>query len=151
MPMKETTQQSYNKRVLKVLVYIQQHLDNELELGDLAQIACFSPYHFHRIFKGMVGEPLKEHIRRLRLERAAMRLKSSRRQIIEIAFEAGFETHESFTRAFRVMFDDSPTGFRMNCASQPTAYSPTDIHYQAAGKLLNFSNLQTGGKAMEVE
>ena len=69
--MKNSTLQDYQERMLRVLVHIQQHLDEELALEALARIACFSPYHFHRIFRGMLGESLQEHVRRLRLQRAA--------------------------------------------------------------------------------
>jgi AraC family transcriptional regulator len=69
--MKAVTQQLYKERILRVLVFIQQNLGNELSLDELAKTAHFSAYHFHRIFRGIVGESLKEHIRRLRLERAA--------------------------------------------------------------------------------
>jgi len=62
----------------------------------------------HRIFRGVVGETVAEHIRRLRLERAAQRLKSGERPVTEIAFEAGYEAHEAFTRAFRARFGASP-------------------------------------------
>ena len=103
--MKSETQQTYQERILKVLVYIQNHLDETLSLEELAGVAHFSPYHFHRIFRGMVGESLMEHVRRLRLERAAHRLKFTDSPVTRIAFEAGYETHEAFTRAFRALFD----------------------------------------------
>ena len=72
--MKSDTQASYQERILRVQVHIQAHLFDELALDDLARIACFSPYHFHRIFRGMVGETLAAHVRRLRLERTAQQL-----------------------------------------------------------------------------
>ena len=62
--MKETTLKVYKERILRSLVFIQQHLDEEIELGTLARVAYFSPYHFHRIFHGMTGESVKEHVRR---------------------------------------------------------------------------------------
>lgn len=112
--LKKTTYQDYSERMLKVLEFIQGHLDEDVLLEDLAEVACFSPYHFHRIFRGMIGESVKGHVRRLRLERAAQRLKHSRRSITDIAFEAGYEAHESFTRAFGDMFGASPKGFRQS-------------------------------------
>ena len=69
--MKPVTLRDYKERLLRVLVYIQQHLDEPLALETLAARACLSPYHFHRVFTGMIGESLQSHIRRLRLERAA--------------------------------------------------------------------------------
>jgi AraC family transcriptional regulator len=83
--MRKATLQDYKRRILRVLVHIQGHLDDALELEQLAAQACFSPCHFHRVFTGMVGESIKGHVRRLRLERAANRLKLSRAPVTEIA------------------------------------------------------------------
>ncbi|MGA2185428.1 MAG: AraC family transcriptional regulator [Bryobacteraceae bacterium] len=115
--MKTETLNSYQERMGRVLVHIQNHLDEPMPLDQLAGVASFSPWHFHRIFRGMVGESVKEHVRRLRLERAAQRLKASDRPVLEIALEAGYETHESFTRAFAAMFESSPSAFRSGAQS----------------------------------
>src|SRR6202142_397569 len=112
--MRTDTGESYQERINRVLVHIQQRLEEPLPLDELAGVAAFSPYHFHRIFRGMVGESVKEHVRRLRLERAAGRLRASADPITDIAFDANYQTHESFTRAFRAMFGDAPSGFREN-------------------------------------
>jgi len=109
---KPDTLNSYQERMGRVLVHIQNRLDEPLTLDELAGVACFSPYHFHRIFRGMVGESVKEHVRRLRMERAAQRLVATDQGVLEIALEAGYETHESFTRAFEAMFGAPPTAFR---------------------------------------
>ena len=123
--MKESTGQLYKQRILKVQMYIQQNLDRDLSLKELAGKSYFSEYHFHRIFRAVVGEPLKEHIRRLRLERAASDLKHTNNSIINIAFDAGYQTHEAFTRAFRAFFGCSPSGFRSgNCMN---VQHPIDI------------------------
>jgi AraC family transcriptional regulator len=116
--MRSDTQIDYQERLLRVMVYIQNHLDEPLPLDDLAKIACFSPYHFHRIFRGMMGESVKEHVRRLRLERAAFRLTSTTRSVIDIALDAGYDTHESFTRAFGRMFGMSPSAYRRESRSE---------------------------------
>jgi AraC family transcriptional regulator len=110
--MKLATIESYQERVLRVVLHIQNHLDDELELDDLARVACFSPFHFHRVFRGLVGEPVQEHVRRLRLERAALRLKLGDVPVTEAAFDAGFESHEGFTRAFHERFGAPPSQFR---------------------------------------
>ena len=125
--MKPSTEQDYNERIMRTLVYIQRHLDDELELEDLASVAAFSRFHFHRVFRGLVGESLKEHIRRLRLERAAQRLRQQDGPITDIAFEAGFETHESFTRAFGAMFGVPPSGYRAAHNSAPKSASNTHL------------------------
>ena len=110
--MKPETLNSYKTRILRSLVYVQTHLDETISLEDMAAVACFSPCHFHRIFRGMVGESVAEHIRRLRLERAAQLLRRTDKPVIEIALAAGYETHESFTRAFGAAFGQAPSSFR---------------------------------------
>jgi AraC family transcriptional regulator len=144
------TQQTYKERVLAVLVHIQTHLDEALRLEDLAAVAYFSPYHFHRIFRGMVGESVMEHIRRLRLERGAHRLKFSDRPVTQIAFEAGYETHEAFTRAFRAMFGESPSGFREIHQALPQKRVPSGVHFAPDGRVEDFDAMQTGGPPMDV-
>lgn len=145
--MKKSTQQEYTKRILNVLVFLQKNLDDELSLKEYATVAHFSPYHFHRIFRGMVGESLHEHIRRLRLERAATRLKRTERSIIEIALEAGYETHEAFTRAFRALCGCTPSHYRRD-KSVALALG-AGVHYQENGSA-NEMQLPTGGETMEV-
>lgn len=112
--MKADTKATYQERILRVLLYIQQNLYEPLGLEELAGVACFSPYHFHRIFRGMVGETLAEHIRRLRLERAAQLLQQTNRTVTDLAFEAGYETVESFTRAFKDRFGTAPSEYKKN-------------------------------------
>src|SRR5262245_8958167 len=102
--MKEETSEDYRMRMLRVLVHIQQNLDAPLPLEELAAIALFSPFHFHRIFRGLIGESVKEHVRRLRLERAAHRLRHTGQQITEIASDAGYQTIVSITRTFITIF-----------------------------------------------
>jgi len=106
--MKASTAQDYRERVVRTLLYIQQHLDEELDYAALSSVAAFSPFHFHRVFRGICGETVTQHIRRLRLERAARDLRDGDRAVTDIAFEAGFEAHESFTRAFAKRFGMPP-------------------------------------------
>lgn len=109
-----TTNEKYEQAILSTLLYIQSHLENDLALETLAGRVGFSPYHFHRIFRDAIGEPAKEYIRRLRIDRAAYRLKLSEETIVRIALDAGFQTHESFTRAFQRQFGIPPSEFRRN-------------------------------------
>jgi AraC family transcriptional regulator len=78
-----STEQDYRERIVRTLVHIQRHLDEELELDDVAAVAAFSRFHFHRIFRGLVGESQGEHVRRLRLERAAGVLKREDAPIVQ--------------------------------------------------------------------
>lgn len=148
--MKAETRQSYKERILRVLVHIQGHLDEVMPLDKLARVAHFSPYHFHRIFRGMVGESVKQHVRRLRLERTAHYLKFTEQPVTRIAFDAGYETHESFTRAFREMFDEPPSRFRRIHQALPYPKSPSGVHYVSGGSLDDFSPVRTEGRPLDV-
>ena len=149
--MKPDTKRDYTERVQRVLVYIQRHLGESPGLDELARIACFSPFHFHRVFRGMVGESVKQHVRRLRLERAAMVLKSSGRPVTDVAFDAGYQTHESFTRAFRAAFACSPSEFRAAAAASPRIASPAGVHLAAEGDTPNFQPVTYAEKSMQIE
>src|SRR5687768_15821101 len=107
------THETYRHRILKVQLFIQEHLDEDLSLERLARLAHFSPFHFHRLFRALVGEGVYEYVRRLRLERAAVLLKSTDRDVTAVAFDAGYETHEAFTRAFRRHFGLAPSRYRV--------------------------------------
>jgi AraC family transcriptional regulator len=128
-PIAEVTFRDYKARVLRVLAHVQQHLDETLGLEDLSQVACFSPYHFHRIFRGMIGESVKEYVRRLRLERAAFRLRQGVAPVIGIALEAGYESHAAFTRAFRAAYGVAPSRFRACPGVSIPRTAPSGIHY----------------------
>ncbi len=130
--MTEGTQQSYQERLLRVLLHIQKNLDQPLELDELAGIACFSPFHFHRIFRGMVGESVMEYVRRLRLEQAAQKLHFSGRPVIDVALDAGYESHEAFTRAFTARFGLTPSTYRKARRSGGAADAP-DVRLEEFG------------------
>src|SRR5215471_13353836 len=148
--MRDTTIQDYQSRILKVLVHIQKSLDSPVSLEELAAIASFSPFHFHRIFRGMVGESVKEHVRRLRLERAAHRLRFTGQPVTEIAFDAGYETHESFTRAFAAMFGEPPSEFRNNHRAVAHGPAPSGVHYSSDTSVDAFLARRPGDTPIEV-
>ena len=110
--MQFTADDKYEQALLSTLVYIQTHLETDVSLEVLAERIGFSAYHFHRIFTEFVGEPVKTYVRRLRLERSAYRLKISQDAILQIALDAGFKSHETFTRAFAGRFGMNPSTFR---------------------------------------
>jgi AraC family transcriptional regulator len=142
--MRAPTERDYQGRILRVLVYIQGHLDDAISLADLAALAHFSPYHFHRVFRGMVGESVMGHVRRLRLERAAHRLKFGRQPVTRVAFEAGYETHEAFTRAFAAMFGEPPSRFR-DRRRPVRAVSPSGVHYSPDEAPVDFRPVRPEG------
>lgn len=104
--------QTYQQRILNVLIYIQNNLDRELSLEELAQTAFFSPYHFHRIFSAYAGESIKSYVRRLRLERATRDLLFTELSLVRISERAGYDTQQSFHRAFKEVYQCTPADFR---------------------------------------
>ena len=157
--MKDETQSFYEVVVTRAVERIAQELDQALDLTALASGAGLSPLYFHRIFRGIVGEtPLELH-RRLRLERAASRLASSGVPVTSVAFEAGYETHESFTRAFREAYSLSPSDFRARSRALDRACARTQcelaarsgVHFEnSLRKRLSLSLTEPGG-TMKVE
>ena len=110
--MRQTTERDYRRRILKVIDHLRSHLDEALSFEQLAEIAFFSPFHFHRIYRGMVGETIAETVRRLRLLRAATAVGTSDRPILDIALEAGFDSGRGFTRAFVARTGMTPSAYR---------------------------------------
>lgn len=113
-------QETYIKRVSKVFEYIHENLDSELNLEKLSDIAYFSPFHFHRIFKSITGETLNEYITRQRIEKAASHLLHTNNPIADIGFQFGFKDASSFTRSFKKYYNQSPTEFK---SSNPRRFS----------------------------
>ncbi len=100
----------YVARINRVIDHIEANLAGDLPLESLAAVAAFSPYHFHRVFKAMVGENLSTFIRRRRIEKAASLLLSNpARPITQVALECGFSSPAAFSRVFREAFGMSAT------------------------------------------
>ena len=149
--MKPETRSFYQESTQRVVEQIATELDQALDLEDLAAGACLSPFHFHRVFRGMVGETPVELLRRLRLERAAWQLGHTDRAVTEIAFDAGYETHEAFTRAFRANYNASPSGFRRRKFRRVELPAACGVHFDPAGRVPSFIPRDSGGRTMQVE
>lgn len=102
----------YQTRIQKVIEYIRTHLSEPLEVARLADIGNFSMFHFHRIIRAYLNEPLGAYIKRIRLETAAQLLIYSQTPINDLSFQMGYELPSSFTHAFRKHFGMSPNEFR---------------------------------------
>lgn len=98
--------------MLTVLNYVRDQSDSTLTLAQMAEIACQSPYHFERVFQAQTGITAVQHLRNVRLLRAAMRLRLTNEKIINIALDTGYANPESFSRAFRHKFDTAPRNYR---------------------------------------
>jgi len=103
----------YAARFAAVLAYIDANLEGDLSVKTLSQVAHFSTYHFHRQFSAFVGVPVARYVQLMRLRRAARRLAGQAEySVLEAALDAGFDSPEAFSRAFRRDFGTSPSAFR---------------------------------------
>src|ERR1700692_550659 len=102
----------YAQRINRVIDYLRANLDRPVKLEELAKVACFSKFHFHRIFGAVSGEALNHFTNRLRLEKAARLLRYSGQSLTDIALDCGFSSSATFSRAFRSGYDTSPSQFR---------------------------------------
>ncbi|HHT7082050.1 AraC family transcriptional regulator [Bacillus cereus] len=103
----------YLQCIYKVQNYIELHINDSLSIEELADIAGFSKYHFHRIFKGIVDEPLSRYVNRLKLERATNLLTyRSDMTITDIAYHFGFTDSAVFSRTFKNYYGVSPSQYR---------------------------------------
>lgn len=102
MNIQEKSRREYYARINRVMDYIDQHLEQTLELKDIAAIAHFSPFHFHRIFTFLIGETPIDYIQRLRVEKAAIKLQQDPLlPITEVAYSCGFGSISLFSRTFK--------------------------------------------------
>jgi AraC family transcriptional regulator len=105
--------------LLPTLSHIQVALDGDLTLATLAARAGVTPWHFQRTFTALVGETPKQHVLRLRLERAALRLRLEDDDVLEVGLACGFASHTVFGRAFRRRFGTTPTAWRTAATTAP--------------------------------
>ncbi|RZN82891.1 MAG: AraC family transcriptional regulator [Winogradskyella sp.] len=110
--MKDTSKHIYQEHLNTIIEYIHNHLDSKIDIAHLAELSHFSPYHFHRITRALLGEPIGAYITRIRLETAAKMLRYSKHSVEEIAYNVGFETPSSLSKAFKNHFGISPTQHR---------------------------------------
>lgn len=149
--MKPDTRSYYVQAAQRIIEHVSAHLDEALDLQALASEAALSPFHFHRVFLGMVGETPVELVRRLRLERAAWQVVNTPRAVTEIAFDSGYETHEAFTRAFRASYGTSPTGFRRRRQPRIELAATCGVHFRNGGPVQPFIPRQSGARLMDVQ
>jgi AraC family transcriptional regulator len=122
--MKSSTGENYRKRLIRVVDYIYQNLGEKLDVNTLADIACMSPYHFHRIYRQIAQETVNVTVRRLRLQAAASDLIRTERSLQEIAHTYGYTSQEAFTRAFNKEFGDTPGEYRANKCLNEVTWEP---------------------------
>jgi AraC family transcriptional regulator len=108
--------------------YINGHKNENLSVAEIASAAPFSPFHFQRLFRAMLGESVGEFTRRIRLEAAARRLKLVPSQdITGLAIELGFSSSQNFAKAFKKHFDVAPSQYRDSLTSLPKQTSAEEV------------------------
>ncbi len=110
--MENEIQTDYKNRINRVFQYIDENLDSDLSLNTISEVAFFSPFHFHRIFKIITEETLNEYVTRRRVEKSASDLIHKNIGITEMSLKYGFNDNSSFTRTFKKFYGVSPTNFR---------------------------------------
>ena len=100
------------EKIQRVCEYINLHLDDDLNVAQLCQQVYLSKFHVHRLFTAITGMSMMAYVQQCRLKRASYQLAFQRESIIAIALQAGFDSHEAFSRAFKRRFHQTPTAFR---------------------------------------
>jgi len=114
-PSGEILQDDYQRRINRVMDYIHGQCGEDMNLGMLAEMACLSKFHFHRIFKSLVGETVGDYIRRVRMQEAFLKLGCyPHKSLTEIALEGGFSSSQNFTRMFKALRGKTPSTLRQS-------------------------------------
>jgi len=132
-------QHNYHARMQRVLDYIDAHLDDELDLTTLSQVAAFSKFHFHRQFSATFGLSVHRYVQLARLKRASQALvRDDNHSITAIAMDAGYDAPDAFARAFRQRLAQSPSSFRMapDWSSWLSAFGPLDNAREKAMQII---------------
>lgn len=134
MNIQEKSRAEYLSRINLVMDYIDRNLEHPLDLNVIASIASFSPFHFHRIFTFLIGETPIDYIQRLRIEKAAWRLREKEpMSVTEIAYTCGFGSVSLFSRTFKKYYGLTPSQFSKE---EKPAYSQGSKLFSKNGQML---------------
>jgi AraC family transcriptional regulator len=123
---------SYADSVQRAIDYIEQHLDEELDLSSIAEEAYISVAQLYRVFYALTGHPVKDYIRKRRMSVAANHLRNSKRTVEELAWDSGFESYHSFAKVFKKIVGLTPAAYRN--ADIFFSFEPIRLHEQVAYK-----------------
>jgi AraC family transcriptional regulator len=112
MESKQAKRVIYLEKINRITAYIQNNLDTKIDVKTLANLSHLSPFHFHRISRALLGEPIGSYISRTRLETAAKMIRYTTLPIEDIAYDVGFETPSSLSKAFKRHFGIAPSHYR---------------------------------------
>lgn len=102
------------EQIQKIIDYIEEHLNEEIDLDHLAKLAALSPFYFQRLFSRLVKKPVAEYVKLRRMAKATEALKRKDQRILDVALALGFSSHEHFTRTFKSTFAITPEEYRKN-------------------------------------
>ena len=135
MTPQEISKGEYIARINRVMQFVELHINQTLNLDDMAQVAHFSPFHFHRIFTILVGETPANFLQRIRIEKTAQQLKDfPRKSISDIAFDCGFSSVSLFSRTFRKHFGISAKEYRL---TEKSLLVKDGVYYSKIGQSLS--------------
>ncbi len=115
----------YERRFRRVIDYLYENLERDLDLNSLAEVACMSPYHWHRVYQSFFGESIVATVKRLRMQRAASLLVNTRMTVDEIAKQCAYSNLQSFTRIFSAVYGMPPARYRQEGSHQHFSQSLT--------------------------
>lgn len=140
MKQRLSTIEEYRKQMNIVLEYIDNHLDELIDLAKLAEVSNFSPYHFHRITRVLVGEPIGAYIVRRRVETAAQLLRYTDISVSDIAYKVGYDVPSSLSKAFKQQYGISPADYRSDREFRIIDKPQKEIDMEIKGpKIVNLS------------
>jgi AraC family transcriptional regulator len=134
----------YEKRIHRVIDHIHSNPSGNLSLDALAEVAALSRFHFHRVFRAVMGETAAQSVRRIRLHRASVALAQSETPLIRVATDVGYPNLASFSRAFADTYGTTPLAFRNRGELRPfsrqtqpelTIMYPIEIRTEAPRRL----------------
>ena len=116
---------NYLKSVQKSLAFIEDHLEDDIDIHDLAKTSGYSPYHFQKIFNHVTGDSVKSYVKKRRITEAAKLLSESKKSVIDVAMQFRYGSREAFSRAFKQVYGLSPKDAKQ-----------LDVHYVVRDILL---------------
>lgn len=137
-----TIHQDYYQSVYRVLEYVNENIFINIDLDKLSEIANISKYHFHRIFKAVLNESPGEYIQRLKLEKTAFKLHTTKLTLKEIAEQVGYQTPESLSKAFKKHYGVNPQKYRQNPSDLTSPLSKPTIGLDIKPEIRIISEIQ---------
>ena len=128
--------------VQKMQDYIDEHLDKNITMADLARVSGYSPWHAYRLFAVLLRMTPAVYIRRLRLSKSALRLRDERVKIVDVALDSGFESVDGYQRAFYKEFGCNPYEYSV-CPSPIYLFKPYGIKYSNRKEKKEMSNVKS--------